>query len=375
MGKAKRGQQIQKTQSKVAFWSLKKWIKFTLGAAMLLASMGFLYHENKLADPNPFAVVAKVDGEPIVYAEFQMVMNENRAMIFNYFKMKYGVNDNPNFWNSRYGGKVPIQLLQRVALKQLVNDKIQFIMAREKGLIAHASYAQFLKDFANANAQRQQAVASNQIIYGPQQFVKQSYYQYELSKLQGKLIHLLSQQDSLITNTRLKQKYDQLKNKFYTTTGTTKVERIAIDIGNHLNSSISSPSNFAATKQAAQAKLQQVEAKMASGETFAQAAKELNLHVVTEVFNDQTAFSDYMRHPQLRAAAQKLRVGQVSGMIIENNVISLMQSVVRAVNGYLPFSKVESSVRHQYAQEMYNHKVDELVKAAKVEIVGVLPTS
>ncbi|WP_339366148.1 hypothetical protein, partial [Vallitalea maricola] len=58
---------------------------------------------------NEDVVVANINGEEITRKEFIARLKDHRAIIYNYFKNQYNVDDSNNFWTSEYGGEVPIE--------------------------------------------------------------------------------------------------------------------------------------------------------------------------------------------------------------------------------------------------------------------------
>lgn len=127
------------------------------------------------------ANIATVNGEPICKQEFTQQLRREKALIYNYFKDKYGVEDSSTFWTDSYGGEKPLNLIRRTALKQCIRTKIQQILAKQNGIIADCTYSRFLADLGRENVRRKRAIEDKEPIYGPVVYEEGRYFDYLLS--------------------------------------------------------------------------------------------------------------------------------------------------------------------------------------------------
>jgi hypothetical protein len=99
------------------------------------AIIGSIMFNIKNSEPGSFEPVAFVNGEPVAYGEFKHYLEAESSEIYTYFKNKYGVEDNKDFWTTAYGGEIPIEMIKKAALDKTVRDKVQQIMARKNELV------------------------------------------------------------------------------------------------------------------------------------------------------------------------------------------------------------------------------------------------
>lgn len=132
-------------------------------------------------------VVAEVDGEAVRLDEFALVVLQERAGIYSYFRAKYGAEDGPAFWDSRFGDEVPLDKLQRDALERIVAIKVEQRMAREHGLLYDAGFAAFREELAAENERRRKTVKAGGIIYGPKRYEAGAYYEIRQARLREEL--------------------------------------------------------------------------------------------------------------------------------------------------------------------------------------------
>lgn len=92
---------------------------------VLAAASGCGMIREKPEDPE-VAIVAKVDGEEITKAEFDK--------IFEIFKTRIEMNQDPSIWDREYNGKKYIDLAKEKVLDQMISDKIQLNKAEEIGI-------------------------------------------------------------------------------------------------------------------------------------------------------------------------------------------------------------------------------------------------
>ena len=114
---------------------------------------------------------------------FNSKMNEKRAEIYSYFKLKYGVDDNKKFWTTSYGGEIPLVVEKEKALKDIVRIITQQELAKKKGVIDDISYEKVIKDCDQLNKKRKQDLAKGKVIYGPVEYSLDNYFTYVFSNM------------------------------------------------------------------------------------------------------------------------------------------------------------------------------------------------
>ncbi len=132
--------------------------------------------------------VATVNGDPISVREFKNTLANKRADIFTYFCGKYHAEDSNDFWTKNFGDEIPIVLAKERALAECISVRILYALAQKEALIQDTSYSAFLKALKKENKRRKEAVAKNQVVYGPVEYSEANYFAYILSNMKSNLI-------------------------------------------------------------------------------------------------------------------------------------------------------------------------------------------
>ncbi|MCD9026108.1 hypothetical protein [Cohnella silvisoli] len=130
---------------------------------------------------NVLEIVASVNGEPIRYGEFAMIMERKRSEAVRYFYDKYGAEDIAEYWTTAFGKETPIEWLKSAALDETARIKVQQIIARDEGVVKRIDYSDFRNDWIQENELRHKAEEKKELIYGPLQYDENVYYEYVFS--------------------------------------------------------------------------------------------------------------------------------------------------------------------------------------------------
>lgn len=143
-------------------------------------------------------VVAWVDDEPVTAEEFSFFANRNKYKIMTLFKNEHKLKYHADFWHDRTVGKTPLDVLKGETLDSIVKIKVQLILAKEYGIVKDISFQAIQIYLENENLRRQEALKNNIVIYGPQQYTMDNFYDYFTSNLIIKL------KDYLLRNNLIK---------------------------------------------------------------------------------------------------------------------------------------------------------------------------
>ncbi len=169
--------------------------------AITVAVILFCVCERKETGINPDTVVATVDGEPLVFAEFCFAAGDIRSDVISYFYNTYSAEQTEDFWESEFNGENPNLRLYSLSFEEAVRIKTEQIMMREYGIADDLSYKTFYDSFIAENKRRAKALENDEIIYGPKQYTEISYYEYlhnnRLLKLKAAINKKLSGNDEL----------------------------------------------------------------------------------------------------------------------------------------------------------------------------------
>lgn len=119
-----------------------------------------------------------VDGYGVTEEEFLLFLSDQKAATANYFWTKYQVQPDADFWTTAVNGETPIEYAKERALNALVESKVVFIMAAERGILDYQSYDGLLESMEEENAERARKLENGEVVYGLSQFTPFTYYQY-----------------------------------------------------------------------------------------------------------------------------------------------------------------------------------------------------
>jgi hypothetical protein len=158
--------------------------------------------------------IAVINGESVDVREFQLLASAKRANVFTYFKQKYGVVNNLEFWQKEVQGEKPSDKLKGLTLERLKAIKVQQTWAKQEGLSQDMSYSYFLEQLHTENTARKKAIQQNQVIYGPQQYDEAGYYEYLFSNLVEQLKNHLAASTYKPDVKQLQDYYDANRSKY-----------------------------------------------------------------------------------------------------------------------------------------------------------------
>lgn len=149
--------------------------------------------------------LASVNGHGISKAELKHWMLLEKANVFNHFYREYGAVDSENFWTTKIGDEIPLELLKKVALEKATRCKVQQLMALEKGIIHTANFEEIQSVVETVNERRKKMVGNGEPIYGPEQFTSRTYFFHVFDKMVIDLKGELSKSDLRPDNEYLEQ--------------------------------------------------------------------------------------------------------------------------------------------------------------------------
>jgi hypothetical protein len=316
------------------------------------------------ADVDTDTWVAKVNGEPVSARLFQRRMVRNRALTYQYFRQEHGVGDSADFWTTSYGGEVPLERLKQQALDECVRIKVEQALAKKTGVIADISYSGFLASLAAENERRKRAVAAGEPIYGPMQYREDTYFTYVFSNMVIELKRRLGRGELSPTEDQLREHYGRTKDTLYKLDDRVEVWMIRVPF------KLRPEESEGLTREDARARIGDAKARLDEGEEFELVAAAYNEDesLKERTFDDDSRRFDERRRPQLRKAAESLSAGEISDIVEERSAFHILMCVEREEVGHMPYDKVRHNVRGNYIDGQYEELVEELARAATVEI-------
>jgi PPIC-type PPIASE domain len=301
-------------------------------------------------------IVLTIDDYEVTYSEFIPFLQNRKALTANYFKEKYNVEYNKDFWTSDYHGENPLEQAKQNAVDDLLKIKIEQMVMKENGVIQDISYESFLNSLDNENDQRKEKLKNNQPIYGPTQYGAFEFYSYSQSINYQKLIHKMAED---ARNTKpdafFLQLYDDIKQSYFDNGYIFSYEKISVP--NKIN---------------AQDALEQIKHKaLTENLTAEKAASQLDQTVKVEQqqLDLQKVSKDDSLANLLYEAFLEMKDGEFSDIYEMGDDAVVFRIISRDSRGYEDYKDVKDVVAQIYAQNQIEEQVSKRQQDAKVNII------
>jgi len=318
----------------------------------LLQSSTILNRAIKTSILSELPVIATVNGENITAEEFSLFINQNRAMTYNYFDNKYGIDQySSDFWNSQFGVENPVEYIKETALQSCISVKLQQMMAQERGIIGDIDYSSFKDDLAQENARRKYVKQSGGIIYGPVEYTPKMYYSHVFSQMLIALKRKMAQHEFKISDIELKQEYD-----------VTKIDRFRIR--DQIRVKIISPRSkyeIIFTKL-----LAAVDNSTELEKLIIAHRDQVNIH---DMLIDDETYNLYSRqNERLLDYIYQLMTGQSRVFTDTDNQLMIIKCAKRMMIGIKPFEEVKEIVRNKWIDDQYEDWLSKLERQADIRV-------
>ncbi|TNJ63355.1 peptidyl-prolyl cis-trans isomerase [Paenibacillus hemerocallicola] len=342
------------------------WITALVSAALLLAIVIIGKSRSSFLGDGERAVVAMIDGEPVTVAEFRLIMTARRAEIYRYFQQSYNAGDSSQFWTSSYGGEVPLQKLKMAAINESATIKVQQLWAKQEGVVQEIGYPAFLRRWEEENASRAKAASRNLIVYGPTRYEKLPYYDIVFgnlaAELKKKLVPSIAPSDR-----ELHDYYERHKEELYKKEDAIHVQVVSVPFPygdaagtENLRTAMNGLRIRWLESGAVEPPLQ------ANGPESSEISK--NWTVGRRTIDDSTLANDTKYSPLVTEAARKLSGSEVSAVIEESGVFTLLGGVEKTVQGYIPFDEAKTNMKALLLDRRYEEEVMKRVRQAQIRI-------
>ncbi|MED5019198.1 peptidyl-prolyl cis-trans isomerase [Paenibacillus chibensis] len=298
--------------------------------------------------------VLTVDGEPVSLREFEAAMLRERLATIRLFQTKYGAVYDQGFWNRSYGGKTPLETLRQTALEQMIRLKVQQIAAMREGVIQNISYDRTLQKRGKENQEREAAVRSGKVIYGPVQYGEEEYFQYTFSNMLTSLKKHLAASKLALSPEEISLFYDENKESLYQGVPMVRTRKLMF----------SDQTEGAAEK----ARKASVQAKKLHSLEKAAAYMSGKGRLSVQVFDASSLRDDSRYEPKLLMTAQLLKPGEISGAITVSGGYAVLEGLERIEGGFVPQTEAVEDIRSRLLDRKYGEWLEDQVRHAQVEI-------
>jgi hypothetical protein len=330
-----------------------------LGLVGLLIAVFFVQiYQDKCSDN---ATVFTVNNEPVSKAEFLNEMSGLKSTVFSAFAQKYSVKDNIEFWTTSYDNETPIVVLKEKTMSSLKRMKIEQILFKKNGIAADISYSRFLKDLETENQRRKEALAKNEVIYGPKIYDKVEYYNVLHDNRVEELKNKLSSNQLSVKDSEITSYYNRNRGNLYKKPDDIKYQKIEFKYSD-------------ATKSDAESKIAEMLSAVKSGKSFQNVVNSFkkqsksDITYTEQTYNENAEGASYMMHQQLVTKLNEIASGQTSDIIDDNNCLSIIKVLEKSSSGYYTLADVKDNIKSELIKEKYDLLISKMESSAKVVV-------
>ena len=197
----------QTVRSPRVVWISVAVVVLVIGAVLLAAWIGtrptYVFSVNGV----------KIEREELIYA-----MGENRLTVAHEVEQRYAADSgDADFWDRRFDGETPNEMLRRTAAEAIIADKVQFLAAKEHGIDVLLSYSSLKAALDEENDKR--ASGGGEVHYGPQELSFHIFYVNRLMNAQTELKDALRPTVLSVSDQQIKAYFSEHSEDYVSETG------------------------------------------------------------------------------------------------------------------------------------------------------------
>lgn len=285
-------------------------------------------------------VVANVNGEPVVVAEFVRAIDHERAVM-------------------TASGLRPIDVVKRAALDTAVRTKLEQVLMRDQGQISDVSYRSFLSRWQQENARRRDATQRGELIYGVQEYEEQEYFEYLLST--GEIALKEHLPGLAPSEAELRQEYDALRESTFR-----RGKQRTLDVIR----SVYPPGAGPEQKARSRATMDALASRLRAGKPPS-SAPSLAAGVTvsrTSLGEQRSRGSDRSLEPDVVRIASALQPGASSDVLETGRGLVIVHCAAIEDLGYVSFEDAKGRLVRRHVDEAFEARVRGLVASADVQL-------
>lgn len=178
-----------------------------------IAALGVLFVNGSAKDQEE---ITEIDGITVTRHELDREMQRCRAVVINRIVNKHRITDMTDFWEKKYNGQTPVEILRQKALDTLMVFKVQERLLKERNLWPYSRYTELISDLEKTNDEREKAAKQGATIYGPVNYTERSFFDYKFGNAVIRLKEKLVEEGELVVDEEyLLQYFDELQATIY----------------------------------------------------------------------------------------------------------------------------------------------------------------
>lgn len=239
---------------------------------------------------------------------------------------------------------------------RLLEIKVAQQIAEKHGILQDSSFSAFLEELDIENKRRANSLNNKEVIYGPKQYSKLSYYDYRQALMMNSLKLMWSEQELEMNDDKLKHYYEQHRETLAKKHDTITIYKIV---------------QSKAASENAKKSIFEIQQKMREGEPFLslyhQLEQEQNSTEIEMITEENYREVSKYRSGYYHQVTQMSR-GQVSDVLEDEKGYSLVMIAERIPGGYKNFAEIREEVIGQYTDTYFELFLKEQIANSEVKM-------
>ncbi|WP_018756184.1 peptidyl-prolyl cis-trans isomerase [Paenibacillus terrigena] len=302
-------------------------------------------------------VVFTIDHVEVTKDEFELFLQNNKALTSSYFKRKYNAEYTEDFWTSTYDGENPLDYAKQKAMEELRKYKMQQILMREQGIVSDISYDAFLKQFETENEQREAKVRNGQPIYGPKQYGASEYYSYvQNMNVQRWMDQLTKETLKSESEEMFRSTYEDMKREQFHRGYSYEYEKISVPSATEAQSELEALKQQASTNDLS---TEQVVKRL-------NLTQDIHIERLSLDLDDKSKDDDLAQN--LNLVLTEMKPGEFTALDSSGEDTVLYRLLAAKDKGYEPYEKVRAAVVQRFVQKQVELQVSQRLSKAVIEV-------
>ncbi|WZL80429.1 hypothetical protein QBE53_11505 [Vallitaleaceae bacterium 9-2] len=195
-----------------------KTFKLTWKVTLFVCIVGLVFFIKLIGQMHESKAALTINDIHIQEEEFQMFLQDEKALTVNHFCTKYDAKYNEGFWNTDFDHETPLEYAKKNALEKLVQIKVEQKIAEEYNVLSGSTYEEIKKKI-----QREESA------YGADGLDAFQEYMLYHSKILLKVKKRFKLTAAPVEENLLREKYEENVATYYNSPDNLKVLQIAVE--------------------------------------------------------------------------------------------------------------------------------------------------
>lgn len=337
-----------------------KWRQWRIGIGVLLILVAILLYSLSNSNVSGDMVIATVNGYDITYDEFMQYASKHRANIRAYFMQQYEVVDSKDFWQKSFNGEIPIEKLRQATMEELIRVKVEQSEMVTLGIAKDVEYATLLKELQQENEDRLNALEAGKIIYGPKQYTLRAYIDYIHEERRISFIEKLKDTYLILSDEEALLFYNQHKDQFKNQ-DVIKVEALKV---------VKKSNKVELINKTLQVLINSVNEGLSFDAILEKYRDQDAVSIVKEnyLLDQNTSNEKDTNLSTLQWYANEMATGEISEIILVNDVYYFIKVVDKKDGGYMMYEEVTQYIQSALLRQKYKAYIESKIEEAVLEV-------